>query len=57
MLKNILNLEGVSELNKKEQQSVIAGHCSSCPGAAFHACVASCSGTCSPNGTCYQMLH
>ncbi|WP_219006495.1 hypothetical protein [Aquimarina litoralis] len=57
MLNNILNLEGVKKLNHKEQRSILAGHCSTCPDSEFQKCLATCSGHCAPNGTCYQILH
>ncbi|WP_299258749.1 hypothetical protein [uncultured Aquimarina sp.] len=60
MLNNILELKGVSKLNRSEQQSIIAAGpdgCSTCPGDEFYECLQSCAGTCSPNGTCYQILH
>ncbi len=55
MLKNILNLEGVKKLNNQEQLSIIAGQCSTCPGSEYYECLRTCSGSCAPNGRCYQM--
>ena len=66
MLNKILNLKGISKLDKIEQQSIMAGNntvdppgddCSSCSSEAFIQCILTCNGTCSITGTCYQSLH
>ncbi|WP_299433449.1 hypothetical protein [uncultured Aquimarina sp.] len=51
MLKNILNLEGVSELKRTEQQSIKAGI-----DYLGGYCLALCNGNCL-GGYCYQALH
>lgn len=51
MLKNILNVDGVKELNKNEKQSIKAG-------VAYYGsdCGTHCAGSCS-GGYCYQYLY
>ncbi len=47
MLKNILKLEGVTQVSKGTQESIKGG---------YYSCIAHCAGHCSLSGICYEFI-
>ncbi|WP_159099312.1 MULTISPECIES: hypothetical protein [Aquimarina] len=56
MLQNILNLEGVQQLNHEEKKSLKAGDHDEMYGEEYYDCIRTCGGSCSATGRCFEMI-